>query len=38
MAMMISRNDFPIGTHREEIWYWFEERFNISVAKDLMRL
>lgn len=26
---------FPIGTHREEIWHWFEETFNISVA-DLM--
>lgn len=26
---------FPIGTHREEIWYWFEETFNVSVA-DLM--
>lgn len=29
-------NGFPIGTHREEIWYWFEETFNVSVAKDLM--
>lgn len=27
--------DFPSGTHREEIWHWFEENFNISVA-DLM--
>ncbi len=27
--------DFPIGTHREKIWHWFEENFNISVA-DLM--
>lgn len=27
---------FPIGTNREEIWHWFEEQFNISVAKDLM--
>ena len=26
---------FPIGTHREEIWHWFEETFNVSVA-DLM--
>jgi len=24
--------DFPIGTHRENIWHWFEETFNISVA------
>lgn len=27
---------FPAGTHRETIWHWFEEYFNISVAKDLM--
>ena len=27
---------FPTGTNREEIWHWFEEQFNISVAKDLM--
>ena len=26
---------FPVGTHREEIWVWFEETFNVSVA-DLM--
>jgi hypothetical protein len=26
---------FPAGTHREEIWHWFEEHFNISIA-DLM--
>lgn len=26
---------FDIGTHREEIWHWFEEEFNISVH-DLM--
>lgn len=25
--------DFPIGTHREEIWHWFEEKFNVSVAE-----
>ena len=31
-------SDFSIGTHREEIWHWFEETFNISVAKDLMGL
>lgn len=27
---------FPSGTHREDIWHWFEEEFNISVAEDLM--
>lgn len=27
---------FPSGTHREDIWYWFEEEFNLSVAEDLM--
>ena len=27
---------FPAGTHREDIWYWFEETFEVSVAKDLM--
>ena len=26
---------FPVGTHREEIWIWVEETFNVSVA-DLM--
>ena len=29
-------NGFPAGTFREDIWYWFEETFNISVAEDLM--
>ncbi len=29
---------FPIGTHREEIWHWIEEEFNVSVATDLMYL
>ena len=24
-------NGFETGTHREEIWHWFEETFNISV-------
>ena len=28
--------DFTAGTHREEIWHWFEEQFDISIAKDLM--
>lgn len=27
---------FPAGTHREDIWYWFEDEFNVSVAVDLM--
>lgn len=27
--------DFPAGTHREEIWHWFEETFDVSVH-DLM--
>ena len=29
---------FPKGTGREEIWHWFEEEYNVSVAKDLMSL
>ena len=29
-------NDFPVGTHREEIWHWFEETFHISIEEDLM--
>ena len=24
------------GTHREDIWHWFEEFFDLSVAEDLM--
>lgn len=31
-------NGFPAGTHREEIWDWFEETFDVSVAEDLMGL
>ena len=27
---------FRPGTHREEIWHWFEETFHVSVAEDLM--
>ena len=27
---------FNPGTHREDIWHWFEETFDISVAVDLM--
>ena len=26
---------FPVGTHREEIWHWFEDNFDIAVF-DLM--
>ena len=29
---------FKPGTHREEIWHWFEKTFEISVAKDLMHV
>ena len=28
---------FEKGTHREDVWYWFEETFNLSVVKDLMK-
>lgn len=24
---------FPKGTHREDIWHWFEETFNLSVTE-----
>ncbi len=27
---------FGKGTSRQEIWHWFESKYNISVAKDLM--
>jgi len=29
---------FEKGTDKFEIWYWFEEAFHVSVAKDLMGL
>lgn len=29
---------FIPGTHREDIWHWFEEQFDISVAEDLLGL
>ena len=29
---------FSAGTFREDIWHWFEENLNISVAEDLMGL
>lgn len=22
---------FPVGTHRETIWHWFEEQFDLSI-------
>ncbi len=28
--------EFLKGTPREDIWHWFEKKYNISVAKDLM--
>lgn len=31
-------NGFLAGTHREEIWHWFEDTFDLSVAEDLMGL
>lgn len=27
---------FPVGCHREEIWHWFEEAYDVSVGRDLM--
>lgn len=24
---------FPAGTHREEIWHWFEDEFEIPIHK-----
>lgn len=27
---------FYPGTHREDIWHWFESTFNLNVAEDLM--
>ena len=29
-------NQFPAGTHREEIWHWIEDTYHVSVAEDLM--
>jgi hypothetical protein len=28
--------DFEAGTDTEDIWHWFEDTFNLSVAEDLM--
>ncbi len=30
--------DFEVGTDTIEIWHWFEETYNLSVAVDLMKL
>lgn len=29
-------HNFPVGTHREIIWHWFENQFDLSVAENLM--
>lgn len=29
--------DFPIGTHREKIWHWIEEEYNVSIVNLLCR-
>ena len=29
---------FPKGTPKEDIWHWFEDEYDLSVAKDLMGL
>lgn len=29
---------FPAGTFREDVWHWFEARFDLSVAENLMGL
>jgi len=34
----IDWRNFDKGTPREYIWLWFEEEFDLSVAKDLMGL
>lgn len=31
-------NGFPVGTYKLDIWHWFEEKFNVSVGKHLMKL
>lgn len=28
--------DFEAGTHREDVWWWFEEEFGVSVYRELM--
>lgn len=27
---------FPAGTHREDIWHWFEHEFGLSVGDNLI--
>lgn len=27
--------DFPKGTDTSDIWHWFEDEFNLSIAEDL---
>lgn len=35
-CLEIEWNGFPVGTFREDIWKWFEETYDVSVAVDLM--
>ena len=30
--------DFPIGTHKFDIWHWFDEKHSLGLAKGLMKL
>ena len=34
----IEWHGFEKGTHTDDIWLWFEDEFDISVAVDLMHL
>lgn len=29
---------FPVGTSKFDIWHWFEDEFDVSVAEDLMEV
>jgi hypothetical protein len=29
---------FPVGTSKFDIWHWFEDEFDVSVAEDLMKV
>jgi len=29
---------FPVSTHREDIWHWFEAEYSLFVVEDLMRM
>ena len=31
-CILSSWRDFPAGTHREEIWYWFDEHHSKGVG------